>query len=97
MKDIKLLIITVILGICSSLLGLSTAVFAQKLIDNIVPKNDTALLIQGVMLFAGLLVLKLVLGYCQSYIGLVHGKRFNLTLIDSFFQKLLFLPKKFFD
>lgn len=96
-KDLKLLVLTVVLGVLSSLLGLSTALFAQKLIDNIAPKKDTVLLAEGILLVAGLLMLKLSVSYFQSYIGLVHGQRFNLRLVDSFFQKLLFLPKRFFD
>lgn len=96
-KDLALLVFTVVLGVLGSLLGLSTAFFAQKLIDEIVPQNNKVLLFEGILFVAGLLLLKLLVGYCQSYAGLVHGKRFNLRLIDKFFQKLLFLPKRFFD
>ncbi len=97
LKDIHLLVITVVLGVMSSLLGLSMAVFSQKLIDEIIPRNDIAYLIKGICIIAAILVVKLSLSYIQSYIGLLHGKKFNLGLIDSFFKKLLFLPKKFFD
>lgn len=95
--DANLLAILVVLGILISALGLSMAVFSQKLIDEIIPSKDFNYLLQGVLIVALLLFIKVLLGFVQAFIGELHGKRFNLNLIDTYFRKLLFLPKTFFD
>ncbi len=96
-KDLKLLIFTLTFGILAALLGLATAIFTQKLIDNIIPSKDLGKLTLGIASLATLLLLKVVVSYAHQYVSALHGKAFNLKLINEFFKKLLYLPKTFFD
>ncbi|MFT7558316.1 MAG: ABC-type bacteriocin/lantibiotic exporter with double-glycine peptidase domain [Flavobacteriales bacterium] len=96
-KDVKLLVITFFLGGVISVLGLSSAIFSQKIIDVIIPSNDIAYLVRGIVIVGFLLLLKAVIIHIHSIIGALHGKRFNMRLIDTFFKKLLYLPKSFYD
>lgn len=96
-KDINLLVLSVLFGVVVAVLGLSVAVFSQKLIDEIIPSQDRAYLIKAICIVAALLLLRVGASYLQGYISNLHGKRFNLNLINEFFKKLLFLPKSFFD
>lgn len=96
-KDIGLLVATLVIGVISSVLGLSMAVFSQKLIDNIIPSKDMVYLAKAIGIVIILLLLRVGVGYLQGYIGSIHGKRFNFRLINEFFKKMIFLPKSFFD
>lgn len=96
-KDVKLLYGSIFLGMMAAFLGLSVSVFSQILIDEIIPSNDKKQLVIGLGVASGLIILKIFISYLKQYLGLKHGKEFNLRLIDKFFNRLLFLPKLFFD
>ncbi|MBN2485667.1 MAG: ATP-binding cassette domain-containing protein [Bacteroidales bacterium] len=96
-KDIKLLAGTLALGVTGAVLGLAVSVFSQKLIDEIIPRNNLRHLVIGLSIAAGLLLLKIMVSYLQQYLGIKHSKMFNLALIDKFFSRVLLLPKAFFD
>lgn len=96
-KDRNLLSLIFILGLAGGALGLSMAVFSQQLIDKIIPSQDTYYFLQAIAVLVVLLLLRLLIGYLQAYVSSLHGRSFNLHLIDSFFSKMIFLPKSFFD
>jgi ATP-binding cassette, subfamily C, bacteriocin exporter len=96
-KDVKILTSTMLLGVLVSALGLTTAVFSQKLIDNIIPNANTTALIISIILFCGVLFFKLALQYVQRYFGIKQNMDFNLRLTTRFYDNLLRLPKWFFD
>lgn len=96
-QDRNLLLVTLVLGLLGGALGLSMAVFSQQLIDKIIPSQDTHYFLQAIAVLVVLLLLRLLVTYLQGYVSSLHGRRFNLRLIDSFFTKMIFLPKAFFD
>ncbi len=95
--DLNVLGIALFLGILIAVLGLSTAIFSQRLIDNILPKKDLFRLYTGVGLLCFLLLVRSFLTYLRQSFLLKQSKDFNIRLIDYFYGALLHLPKSFFD
>jgi ATP-binding cassette, subfamily C, bacteriocin exporter len=101
LKSIKhekdLLIISIIIGIVISVLGLVMAIFTQKLLDKILPSKDLKILIIAIVVVLILLSARIILSAIRQFFLLVQGKYFNIRVVDDFFTTLLFLPKTFFD
>ncbi|MEZ0487347.1 peptidase domain-containing ABC transporter [Fibrella aquatica] len=95
--DIPLLAIATGLGIVTALLGLSTAIFSQKLVDEILPKHDTKRLMLGVGLLAFLLVAGAGVGFLRGLLLNRQSRDFNNRIVNQFYGSLLRLPKSFFD
>ena len=96
-KDIRLLVISALLGVVIAILGLAMAIFSQKLIDNILPSKDVSKLVQGVLLLTFLLLARIGISTLREYFLLLQAKDFNNRINGQFFSKLLQLPKLFFD
>lgn len=96
-KQMNLLVLTVILGVIVSVLNLSTAIFSQKLIDNLLVKGDTGKLVKGVVLFMLLLLARSFINFIRGLIIAMQGKAFSTEITNSFYKRLLNLPKSFFD
>jgi ATP-binding cassette subfamily B protein len=95
--DIPLLSIATGLGIITAGLGLSTAIFSQKLIDEILPKHDTKRLMLGLGLLAFLLIARAIVSYLRGFLLNQQSRDFNNRIINRFYGVLLYLPKSFFD
>ena len=95
--DVPLLAIAAGLGVVVALLGLSMALFSQKLLDEILPKYNTEKLTLGLLLLAVLLLARAGVGYLRTFLLLRQSREFNVRIADSFFRDLLRLPKSFFD
>lgn len=95
--DIPLLLISLGLGIILSFFGLVTALFNQKLLDEIIPNKDKNRLLIGLSLLLVILILKTGLNYLRSHLLLRYAKSFNVRLLYAFYKKLFKLPKLFFD
>lgn len=96
-EDINLLGIAAVLGIVIATLGLSTALFSQKLLDKILPEKDAFKLYSGIGALLLLLLGRLGMGYIRQLFLLRQSRDFNIRLIDYFYSALLNLPKSFFD
>jgi ABC-type bacteriocin transporter len=80
-----------------SLLGLSTSVYVQKIIDFVLPDANTQLLN---ILSIGMIILlsfKIFTGYFKSLIVLRTGQQIDSRLILGYYKHLLDLPQRFFD
>ena len=101
LKTIKpekdLLIISLIIGILISGLGLVMAIFTQKLIDKILPSGEIKVLIVASVLVLVLLSSRIILSAIRQIFLLTQGKSFNIRIVDDFYSSLLFLQKTFFD
>ena len=95
--DYPLLGIAAFLGVIISLLSLATAIFSQKLIDQILPEKKIRELVIGVIIFGIILIARGLIGYIRSIFLVRQSKEMNTRLISNFFGKLLLLPKSFFD
>jgi ATP-binding cassette subfamily B protein len=96
-EDVPMLSIAMAIGVLLAVLGLATAIFSQKLIDEILPNEQTTKLWLGLGLLGFLLLVSTTLGYLRTFFLLRQSKDFNNRLMDDFYDKLLHLPKTFFD
>lgn len=95
--DFHVLLISLFLGILISLLGISTAIFSQKLIDDILPKGNIEKLVLSLVLVTLLLLARSGLSYLRGLFMIRQSKDFNNRIIKRFYGNLLSLPKSFFD
>jgi ATP-binding cassette subfamily B protein len=96
-EDYPILTVSFVLGVILSALGLTTAIFSQKLIDDLLPSQNLEKIILGIALFFILLIAGIGLGYLRSVFMMRQTKAMNNRLVEYFFSKILFLPKSFFD
>ena len=96
-EDANILIATMVLGILITVLGLSMAIFSQKLIDNILPTNNKKLLIVSLSLLFLTLSIRSGLTYIRQHLLLIQSRDFNNRIVANFFGSLIQLPKSFFD
>ena len=95
--DIHMLSIALFLGILISSLSLSSAIFSQNLIDDILPGNNTRKLVVSLSLFGVILIVRSAVSYLRGLFVIRQSKNFNERIIDQFYHRLLRLPKYFFD
>jgi ATP-binding cassette, subfamily C, bacteriocin exporter len=96
-EDVNILVVGLFLGIIISVLGLSTAIFSQKLIDNILPSGNQQKLILSLVLVTVLLLARSGLASLRGFFLIRQGMDFNNRIIGKFYSSLLRLPKSFFD
>ncbi|GFD83796.1 bacteriocin cleavage/export ABC transporter [Tenacibaculum sp. KUL118] len=96
-EDKQLLTISIVLGVGIAVLGMAMSVFSQKLIDDILPSQNTKKLISGIGLLTFLLLVRVGFTTLRELLLIQQSKDFNNRIIDSFYTSLLHLPKPFFD
>lgn len=96
-EDYQLLSISVVIGVAVALLGMAMAIFSQKLIDDILPSQNTQKLVFGIGLLAFLLLVRVGFSVLREFLLIRQTKDFNNRIIDKFYDSLLHLPKPFFD
>lgn len=80
-----------------TLLGLSTAIFVQKLIDNVLPGANQNLLNLMAALMLVLLVVQMGIGVLKDLLIVRTGQRIDGGLILQYYRHVLSLPQRFFD
>jgi ATP-binding cassette subfamily B protein len=95
--DRDLLLVSAILGILISALGMVMALYTQKLIDKILPSGDMKFLLVSAGLVLILLLVRIIIASVRQLFLLTQGKIFNIRVVDDFFTSLMKLPKWFFD
>lgn len=95
--DFAVLMVAAAIGLGSAILGLVTAIFSQRLIDDILPHKNLVKLNLGIAFVIILLLIKEGLSVLRQYVLLGQSKQFNIRIIDFFYRHLLQLPKPFFD
>lgn len=96
-EDYKLILSTVLIGVCIAVLGLAKSVFSQKLIDVILPSHDNHKLIVGIFLLFLLLTFRIGFIVLRELITLNQTRNFNCRINGHFFSNIIELPKLFFD
>jgi len=96
-EDKKLLTISVILGVGIAVLSMCMSVFSQKLIDDILPSQNSKKLIFGIILLTFLLLTRVGFIGLRGLLLIRQTKDFNNRIVNSFYSSLLHLPKPFFD
>lgn len=95
--DVPLLLIAAAMGIAIAALGLTMAIFSQRLIDEFLPNKLYNKLYTGIGFVFLLLLAKETVSLIRTQLLLRQSKEFNLRIVKDFFSRLLYLPKPFFD
>lgn len=95
--DFGLLGSSVAFGLAIAVLGMVMAVFSQRLVDDVLPSHNMTKLIAGIVLVLFLLIARVVLTALRGKLLITQTKNFNNRIIVFFFDRLLHLPKSFFD
>ena len=96
-QDLPLLGVAAAVGIAVAALGLAMAVYSQQLIDKILPSKNTDKIILSTVLVGLLLLARVGLSALRQFLLLRQSKEFGVRLNTAFYDKLLWLPKSFFD
>lgn len=96
-EDVNLLSMSLFLGIILAVLSLATAVYSQKLIDVLLPSNDTFKITASICLLFFLFSIQVFFGYLRNLFLIRQTKDYNTRVIHFFYNNLLKLPKPFFD
>lgn len=94
--DLNILFVAAALGLLISVLGLSTAIFSQRLIDEILPSGSATRLGVALGLLGVLLLGKNGLAYLRGRFLVRQTRNFNTRIIGYFYNALLRLPQPFF-
>jgi len=95
--DFQILSVVLILSIVVSVLGITLALFSQKLVDDILPSKDFNRLILGTAILTALLLAKNFIGYLRTILSARQIKEFSNRIVGQFYSIILYLPKVFFD
>lgn len=80
-----------------TVLGLSTSIYVQKIVDNVLVEGNRNLLnLLGVIMLV-ILLLQLFVGNLKSIFAVKTGQQLDAQLILGYYKHLLELPQQFFD
>lgn len=96
-EDIGLLVSSLILGIVTTIFGLSMTIFSQKLVDDILPNKNVEKIIVGLSIVFIITLCNVLFSSLRNKLILTQSRDFNNRVIRFFLSKLLHLPKLFFD
>ena len=80
-----------------TVLGLSTSIYVQKIVDHVLVNGNTNLLNLLGVVMVGLLLLQTFIGSTKSMFTLKTGQKIDAQLILGYYKHLLKLPQQFFD
>ena len=84
-------------AILYTVLGLSTSIYIQKIIDNVLPTSNANLLNLLSVGMVLILLLQILIGIFQSLFIIKTGQQIDIRLILGYYKHLLRLPQRFFD
>jgi ATP-binding cassette, subfamily C, bacteriocin exporter len=80
-----------------TLLGLTTAIYVQKLVDHVLVDGNRSLLNLLSVVMLALLAAQVYIGSMKDLLTLRTGQKIDATLILGYYRHLLTLPQRFFD
>lgn len=80
-----------------TILGLSTSIYMQKIIDFVLVEGNVRLLNLLSVAMIVILIFQLSIGYFKSLFALQTGQHIDARLILGYYKHLLKLPQRFFD
>ena len=94
----KSILIQVLIGaVFYTILGLSTSIFLQKIVDNVLPEGNTNLLnLMGTVMIV-IILLQIFINYAKTLLTIKTGQQIDARLILGYYKHLLKLPQQFFD
>ncbi|AQG80145.1 peptidase domain-containing ABC transporter [Spirosoma montaniterrae] len=80
-----------------TVLGLSTSIYVQKIVDNVIVEGNRNLLNLLSVTMILILLLQLFIGTVKSMFALKTGQQIDARLILGYYKHLMKLPQQFFD
>lgn len=80
-----------------TVIGLSTSVFVQKIVDHVLPNRNRNLLNLLGVIMIGLLLIQIFIAVVKGRMILKTGQRIDAQLILGYYSRLIRLPQSFFD
>ncbi|MGV3761632.1 peptidase domain-containing ABC transporter [Parapedobacter sp.] len=80
-----------------TVLGLSTSIFLQKIVDHVIPDGNRNLLNLMGIAMVSILVVKLIINHARTILTINTGQQIDARLILGYYKHLLRLPQAFFD
>jgi ATP-binding cassette, subfamily C, bacteriocin exporter len=80
-----------------SILGLSTSIYVEKLIDYVIPSGNIKLLNLLSLAMLVLLIFRIIIGLLKSIFILHTGRKIDALLILGYYRHLMKLPQRFFE
>ena len=80
-----------------TIIGLSTAIYVQLIVDHVLPDANGNLLNLLSVVMIVLLLLQIVIGVMKTVFTLKTGQQIDARLILGYYKHLLRLPQRFFD
>lgn len=97
-KPHKTIMLQALFGACIyTLLGLSTSIYVQKIVDHVLVEGNRNLLNLLSVIMIVLLLLQVFLGTMKTIFTLKTGQKIDAQLILGYYKHLLKLPQQFFD
>ncbi|SDT25397.1 bacteriocin-processing peptidase. Cysteine peptidase. MEROPS family C39 [Mucilaginibacter mallensis] len=94
----KVMMFQALIGaIIYTILGLSMAIFVQKIIDFVLTDGNIHLLNLMSIAMIAILLFQIIINFYKSLIGLHTGQMMDARLILGYYKHLLKLPQRFFD
>jgi len=94
----KGIMIQALLGaVVYTILGLSSSIYMQKLIDFVLPDGNIRLLNLLSLGMILILILQVFIGTFKTILGLYTGQQIDARLILGYYKHILKLPQRFFD
>lgn len=84
-------------AVAYTLLGLSTAIYVQKIVDFVIVDGNRNLLNLMSVVMLALIALQAYIGGSKNLLALRTGQRIDASLILAYHHHLLRLPQRFFD
>jgi ATP-binding cassette subfamily B protein len=98
LKPHKFVLFQALIGsIVTTLLGLSTSIYIQKITDHVLVGGNTKLLNLLSVIMLVLLVIKIIIGVFEDIFIIKTGQQIDARLILGYYKHLLKLPQQFFD
>jgi len=80
-----------------TILGLSTSIFLQKIVDNVLPDGNLNLLNLMGMAMIAIIFVQLFINHAKTLLTIKTGQQIDARLILGYYKHLLKLPQQFFD
>jgi len=81
----------------TTILGLSTSIYVQKIIDYVIVDNNRNLLNLMSVVMIAILMVQFFIGFMRSLFVLRTGQKIDIRLILGYYKHLMTLPQRFFD